>query len=53
MNEFFGWALFITTFCAWITHLITCFAENLWGMLIVGAILFPIGIIHGIWLWFQ
>lgn len=37
---------------AWLTHLITCFSEGLWGFLIAGAILFPIGIFHGIWLWF-
>jgi hypothetical protein len=53
MNELFGWGLIITTVCAWFTHLFACFAENLWGMLIVGAVIFPIGIIHGIWLWFQ
>jgi hypothetical protein len=37
---------------AWFNHIITCFQEELWGFLIAGAIMFPIGIIHGIWLWF-
>lgn len=36
----------------WFTHLITCFSEGLWGFLIAGAVFFPIGIIHGIYLWF-
>lgn len=36
----------------WFTHLITCFSEGLWGFLIAGAIFFPIGIAHGIYLWF-
>jgi len=37
---------------AWFNHIITCFQEELWGFLIAGAIMFPIGIIHGIWSWF-
>jgi len=39
-------------FAGWVTHIITCFSEGLWGFLIAGAIFFPIGIFHGIWLWF-
>ena len=40
-------------FAAWLTHIITCFAQGLWGFLIAGAIFFPIGIIHGFYLWFK
>jgi hypothetical protein len=25
----------------------------LWGFLIAGAIMFPVGILHGWWLWFN
>lgn len=42
----------IVPIAAWFNHIITCFQEELWGFLIAGAIMFPIGIIHGIWLWF-
>ena len=42
----------ITLITAWFTHLFTCFYEGMWGFLVAGAIFFPIGIIHGIWLWF-
>jgi len=34
------------------THIFTCFAQGLWGFLIAGALLFPIGILHGFYLWF-
>ena len=37
---------------AWFTHVITCLADDRWGFLIAGAIMFPIGIIHGIGIWF-
>lgn len=42
----------IALFAAWLTHVITCLAAGLWGYLIAGAILFPIGIIHGVMIWF-
>lgn len=37
---------------AWLTHIFTCFAQGLWGFLIAGALMFPIGILHGFYLWF-
>jgi hypothetical protein len=48
-----GWTIGIICLFAWLTHIITCFSEGLWGFLIAGAIFFPIGIIHGFWLWLQ
>lgn len=36
----------------WITHIITCLSDGSWGFLIAGALLPPIGIIHGIGIWF-
>ncbi len=38
---------------AWLTHIFTCFAQGLWGFLLAGAIFVPIGVFHGMWLWFQ
>lgn len=37
---------------AWLTHVITCLMHGLWGFLVAGALVFPIGIIHGIMIWF-
>jgi hypothetical protein len=44
----------IGCFCAaaWLTHIFTCFAHGFWGFLVAGAIFFPIGILHGFYLWF-
>lgn len=39
-------------FAAWLTHIFVCLSEGLWGFLIAGAIFVPIGVIHGIGLWF-
>jgi hypothetical protein len=48
-----GYVLGFTLLAAWLTHIFTCFSDGLWGFLIAGALFFPVGIIHGAWLWFQ
>jgi len=45
--------IFIAWFVSsWLTHVITCLVAGKWGFLIAGALMFPIGIIHGTGLWF-
>lgn len=53
MDNFIGFLILATLFFAWLTHIFYCFAEGAWGFLVAGAIFFPIGLIHGIYLWFQ
>jgi hypothetical protein len=48
-----GYLIGLACFFAWLTHVFTCFAEGLWGFLIAGALLFPLGIFHGFYLWFN
>lgn len=49
MGHIIGWLCFF----AWLTHIFTCFANGLWGFLVSGAIFFPIGILHGFYIWFS
>jgi len=42
----------IACFAAWFTHVFVCLSEESWGFLIAGAIMFPIGVIHGFGIWF-
>ena len=37
---------------AWFTHVIYSIINELWLALIAGAIMFPVGIIHGVLIWF-
>lgn len=37
---------------AWITHIIVCLSTAKYLLLLAGAIVFPVGIIHGIGIWF-
>ena len=41
----------ITSFLAWLQHVITCIVNETWVLLVVGALAFPIGVIHGWMLW--
>jgi len=44
--------LVIASVAAWLTHVITCISDDRWGLLIAGGLVFPVGIIHGIGIWF-
>lgn len=44
--------LFLAVPAGWVTHVVHCLQNEEWILLIVGAIFFPIGIVHGIGLWF-
>lgn len=51
MGNLLAIATMAASFAAWLTHIVTCLNEGLWGFLIAGALFFPIGIIHGIGIW--
>jgi prepilin-type N-terminal cleavage/methylation domain-containing protein len=44
--------LALVSLAAWGTHVITCILDETWLFLIAGAIAFPIGIVHGVGIWF-
>ena len=46
-----GYIIGISFLLAWLTHVFTCFATSAWGFLIAGAIFFPVGILHGFYIW--
>ncbi len=45
-------AVVLTSFSAWVTHVVTCFQSEQWLLLIAGAVAAPLGIAHGIYIWF-
>lgn len=40
------------TLAAWLTHVVVCLKAGSWGFLIAGAVFAPVGVIHGIMIWF-
>lgn len=47
-----GLVLLIGLPAAWLTHVIHCLITAKYLLLIAGGFIFPVGIIHGIGLWF-
>ena len=47
-----AFTMIILSIPAWITHIIYCLRNDEWGFLIAGAIVAPIGVIHGWLIWF-
>ena len=43
--------VFLGGFAAWVTHIVNCFQDGEWGFLLVGALFFPLAVIHGIGIW--
>lgn len=43
---------FLIAFAGWATHIFMSIKLGLWGMLFAGALIFPVGIIHGIGFWY-
>lgn len=51
MDGIFSFLAFGVLIAAWLTHLIICLTAKAWGLLIAGALFFPIGIVHGFLSW--
>ena len=51
MGGLFGIALYIAVAVAWITHVVVCIQNPAWALLVIGALIFPIGVIHGFMIW--
>ena len=45
-------AIWLVFAAGWITHVIVCIKASAWLLLIAGAIIAPVGVIHGIGNWF-
>lgn len=44
--------LFLTSAAAWVTHVVACISLKAWILLAFGCIVAPVGVIHGIGIWF-
>ena len=50
MGLFYGF-LWAWIAAAWITHIIICVSDRDWGLLVAGALIFPIAWAHGTGSW--
>jgi hypothetical protein len=52
MSDIAGLALVIWVAAAWLTHVVVSIQTTKWLLLLVGAIFFPVGCVHGTGIWF-
>ena len=56
MSELFGSltgiSIIVAAFAAWITHVVVTIKAGAYLLLFVGAFFFPVGIVHGLMIWF-
>lgn len=45
-------SLLLASAAAWVTHVIVCIKASAWILLLFGCIVAPVGVIHGIGVWF-
>jgi hypothetical protein len=50
--SFAALAIGLAFMAAWVTHVIVCIKTSSWILLLFGCIVAPVGIIHGIGVWF-
>lgn len=53
MADLVAAAPFILIGGAWLTSVITCIKNDWWTLLLMDFLLFPVGVIHGIDVWFE
>jgi hypothetical protein len=49
--EYWRESLFWVALFAWIQHIVKCIEEDKISLLVIGSILFPIGVINGLVIW--
>lgn len=45
-------AFIFTWIAAWVTHVLVCIKAAAWVLLVIGIVVPPIGIVHGVGVWF-
>jgi len=53
LSTFLVWVgIWLACVAAWITHVVVTIKTSAWVLLAIGAIIFPVGVIHGVGVWF-
>ena len=50
--NFLSLSALVWVVCAWFTHVVVSIKTASWLLLIAGAIVFPVGCVHGTGVWF-
>jgi len=47
-----GYAFALLVLGAWLQHIVTTIQAGFYGQMFIGAFVFPVGILHGLGIWF-
>ena len=51
-GELVGIGIVLLAIAGWFTHVVVCIKTAAWGLLVAGTIFVPVGVIHGVGIWF-
>lgn len=51
IKDWAGFCILMTLFASWLTHIVYCLSAAKYLLLLIGAMVFPVGIIHGLGIW--
>ena len=51
MGQLLGLVLYIGMAAAWVTHVVISIQASAWVLLVIGTLLAPIGVVHGVMIW--
>ena len=52
MDNVLGLLVIVWVAAAWLTHVVVSIQSAKWLLLLVGAVMFPVGCVHGTGIWF-
>lgn len=52
MSDLLSIGLVVWVAAAWLTHVVVSIQSAKWLLLLVGAVMFPVGCVHGTGVWF-
>lgn len=46
-----GGVVLLVVAASWVTHVVACLAQGLWGLLLLGVVACPVAVVHGLAIW--
>ncbi len=51
LDGLLGLMVFLLAVSSWLTHVVVCAMEGLWTFLVLGVLVFPLALLHGVAVW--
>ncbi len=51
LDGLLGLLVLLLVASSWLTHVVVCAVEGLWTFLVLGLVVFPVALLHGVAVW--